>query len=335
MRRQPVVGHRDRRELVGQALHHVVVAVQEGQPARLRLFDDADLHPVDQRQPPAGELPRDGLRAGIVGRRLLVVGIVAVVRVALENDLGAASPLREAKRTAAHRMLHRLVRVGLDHLARHGAHDCAVGKEIRKARRRLRQPHFEAVAIERAKALDLGVVRERQLVGDRLAAQFGQAEDPGVLELEQIRALVLRVVVALDGIDVVGRGQLPALALERRVVGKEDAWPDAKDEALVIVAHLGQARRGLRLEQHRARQIVVGQRRLEDVGRHRARIQVRYLRRVEPGLGNRKGITQDLQGLRRLIRQRLYRRLGECAAAGQRQACGQGQQQGRCHGSGV
>jgi hypothetical protein len=121
-----------------------------------------------------------------------------------------------------------------------------------------------------------------------LLAQLRQAQHLGVLEQEQARALVLRVVVALDRVDVVGRHQLAPLPLEGRVVGEVDAGPDAKDEAAEVAADLRHGGRGLGLDAGRPRQVVVGQRRLEDVGRDRARVQVGDLGRVETGLRHGK-----------------------------------------------
>ncbi len=322
--REFVVGYGDGGEFVGQALDHVVIAVQEGQPARLRFFDDAHFDAIDQRHAFVGELAGNRLRTRIAGRGLLVVGVVAVVRVALEDDLGAAPPLGQAERPGAHRMLHLLANVGLHHLARHRAQDRALGKGVEEAWRRLRQTHFEAVAVERAQAFDLGVVRERRLVGNRLLAQLRQTDDLGVLQLEQVGALESGVVVALDAVDVVGRGQLPLLPFEDRVIGEVDARPDAEDEAFAVVGDLRQRDGRLRLDLGRPRQVVVGQRRFEDVGGHGARVQIGNLRRVEAGLGDGKCVAEHL-----------LRCLRGSAATRQREARGQRQQQGRFHGSWV
>ena len=190
MRRQLVVRDRHAGEFVRQPIEHVVLAVEESQPARLRLFDDADLDAVDQRQLAALHLRGDGLRRSVAVTGLFGIGMVAVIRVALEHDPGAALPLHEAKRPGTHRVFHRLARVGLDHLARHCAHRTGIGQHVQESRRRRCQADLEGIAVERAQPLDLGVVGKRLLVGNGLPAQLRQTEDSGVFEQRQVRALV-------------------------------------------------------------------------------------------------------------------------------------------------
>jgi hypothetical protein len=165
----------------------------------------------------------------------------AVVGVALEDDARGALPRHQPERPGAHRHFHRTTGVGFDHLARHGARQRRAGKHVGQARRRARGAHLEAVAVQRADAVDLDVVGEGLLVGQRLLAQFRQAQQAGVFVVEQRRAAHRRVVVALDRVDVVGGDQLAPLALEHRVVGEVVAGPQREHEACVVVADLGQA----------------------------------------------------------------------------------------------
>ena len=71
--RELAAGHGLVDELVGQPLQQVLLLVEEGQPARLRLLDDGDLDAVDHRQLPALEARQQRLAGGVVGVRLGVV----------------------------------------------------------------------------------------------------------------------------------------------------------------------------------------------------------------------------------------------------------------------
>ena len=304
-----------------------MLAVQERQPARLLLLDDADLHAVQQRQLAAVQALRHGHGLGVVGRGLLGIAHLAVARVALEHDLRRPPPALEHERPGAHRVRHDGIAVVLDHLACHGAHHGAVGEQVVEARRRRLDAHLEAVAVQQLQALDLGVVVEGLFLVDQPLAQLRQAQDACVLQLEQVRALVLRVVVPLDRVQVVRGGEFARLALEDRVVLEEDALPDAEGEGRAVVADLGQGHRGVGHRLRRARQIGVGQRRVEDRRGDRARVQVGDLGRVEAGFGHGEGIAQHARRVGG--RGRGLRRPG---APGQREARGQRQQDGTLHG---
>ena len=184
--------------------------------------------------------------------------------------------------------------VGLDHFARHRAGERAQGQEVREVGRRFGEFDAQRVAVRRAQPFDLAVVVEAAGLL-RLRAQPGHAENAGTLEGVVKGALGARVEEALDRVDVVGRRQLAPLPAEGGVVGEVDARPQADGECAVVVADLRQRRRRARLERHRARQVVVGVRRLQDVGDDGARVQVVDLRRVEAGLGDRKAVAQCLR----------------------------------------
>ena len=202
--RELVVGNGDVRKLGRQAFEQILLAVQEGQPARLRFLDDRDLHLVDHRQAAALELLCDGLQPLVTGGRLLVVQQFAVVGVLRKQDARTALPLRQSEGPRAHRVLADLVAVGFDHLARQRAGEGAVGEVVQEARARFGEHDAQGVAVQRAQALDLGVVVEGLLGVDGLLAQLAQAQDLGVFQQVEVAALPARVVVALDRIDVVG-----------------------------------------------------------------------------------------------------------------------------------
>ena len=148
--RELVVRDRLRREFIGHALDHIVLVVQEGQPARLLLLDDGDLDAIDDRQALAGKGLGKRHAAGIVGRRMLVVEDFTKAGVAFEHHARAAPPLREPEGPGAHRVLGDLVAVELDHLARQGTDQAGVGELLRQARRRFGQAHLETETVEHA-----------------------------------------------------------------------------------------------------------------------------------------------------------------------------------------
>ena len=301
--RQLPAGQRHRGQVGRQRRDDVVLAVQEGQPARLRLLDDADLDAVQQRQPLAAQPRRLGLRVGVVRRRVGLVDLFAKARVAFEHDARGAPPLRQPERPRAHRVRQQVVGIGLHHLARHCAGELRRGPQRQEARRRLGQPHLEAVAVEHAQAVDGGVVGERRARAQRRAAQLRQAQDLRVLELVEVFGAQRGVVEALDAVDVVGRHQLARAAAEHGIVGEEDAGADREDEMPEVGRHLGHRRRRQRHQLRRPRQVLVGQRRLEDVRHHAQRDLVRRHQRVETGLGDVEGHAQRARhgpGVRRL-----------------------------------
>ncbi len=306
---QLVARNRQRRESVGQ-LDQVERAVDEREPARLVFRDHADLDSVHQRQALARQFGGDALRLGIVGRRFGFEELLAKGRVANQLDARGASPRRQPERPGAHRVRGHIIGVGLHHLARHRPGVQRRGEVVVKARAGRAQADAEGVAVERANAFDLLVVVERRLAAARRIAQFRQAEQPGVLEDVDVFGVVLRVVEALDGVDVVLRDQLARPAAERRIVGEEDAGPDAEREAREVGGDLRHRRSGLQAQLQRPGEVVVRQRRLEDARHHRARIEVGDLHRVETGFG---GVERDAQRVgdpRHGLRARLLQRGG-------------------------
>jgi hypothetical protein len=153
--------------------------------------------------------------------------------------------------------------------------------------------------IDGADAFDLLVVIERLLLVERALAQLGQAEISLRLHPRPHRALVGRVGEALPGVDVVLSDELAPLALERRIVGEEDARPHARRPDAEVLRVLRHAVGGERPDLDRPREVVVGVEAFEDVRRQRARIEVVDLGRIEAGLGDLEGVAQDLRRHRR------------------------------------
>ena len=326
--RHLAAGHGDGHE-VERHFDEVDLAVEEGQPARLRFFDHRDLDAVDERDAPALQPRRDGLAFDIIGSRLGIPQHLAVGRVAFEHDRRRAPPGAQTERPRAHRVLHDLVAIVLHHLARHGAVEVRRGQRLGEARPWQLDAELHRVAVRRAQALDLALVVEGLLAVERLLAQLGQADEAQVGDAGPAGRLERRVGKALEGEDVVSRRQLARLALEGRVVLKVDAAFDAHSEGAEIGRDLGHGLGRQRPDLHRPRQVVVAVQGLEDVRRDGARVQVGQLRRVEAGLGDREGDPQHLQGLRPLSRQHLQRlrplSRQHLLRAGRRRLRGQGQ----------
>ena len=295
--RQLAVGHRLVDEVLRRALDEVVLAIEEGQPARLVLLDDADLDAIDHRQAAALEARLERLALGIVRRGidLLVVEALAVMRVALQHHQRAAPPLLEHEGPGAHRMRHRVARIGLDHLARDRAVQVALREDLHQPRPRLLRPELQRVAVERAQALD-GLVVVEGLAGlAHLRVVFVEPEQLELLHFAPRRRGHGRIGEALEGVDVVLGRQLPALALEGGIVREIDAGAQLDRPQLVVVGALRQRRRGQRFHLRGTRQLVVGVEPLEHVGRDHARIEVADLGRIEAGLGDAEGVAQHLR----------------------------------------
>ena len=217
------VRHRRLGEIGRHRVDQVDLAVQESQPARLTLFDHAQLDPLDHRQAPALETPQQGLAFGIVGVGLCIEVALTVAWVALEHDQRAAPPLREHERPGAHRVRHEVIVITLDHFTRHGAEDTAVGQPMDEPRPRLRQRETQRVTVDRLDAFDLAVVVEGPLVLQRLVAQRFQAEHAVFGEAVVGGAFERRVEKPLEAVDIVLRHQLALFASKGRVVGEVDA----------------------------------------------------------------------------------------------------------------
>jgi hypothetical protein len=239
------------------------------------------------------------------------------------------------ERPGAHRVLADLVAVELDHLAGQGGRHVRVGHlGQHEAGRRARQLDLEGVAVQRLQPFNRRVVVEGLLLGHQPLAQFRQAQHLGVFQAVEVGAFPLRVVMALQAVDIVFGHQFAllhhaVLALEGRVVGEVDARLELESEGLEVVRHLGHGDQGVRPHARGLGQEFEFHGRVEQARHHGVRVQVADLRRVEGGLGNEEGIAQHLQGLHCRRRGRTLggdgRSHGRDAAC-ERQACGPGAQ---------
>jgi len=157
---EPSSRRSDVHELNRHAVDQVVLAVQESEPAWLRLFDDVHLHAIDLRQALTPHLCRNRLRHRITRRGLLGVELLAIARIALEHHTRRALPLGETVGSRANRMLHRALGIGFDDLARDGAGQVAEGEVVDERRLRFLECDAICVAVDRAQAFDLAVVVE-------------------------------------------------------------------------------------------------------------------------------------------------------------------------------
>ena len=133
------------------------------------------------------------LRERIVGRRFLVVVLVAIVRVACSRTMSELRFQRASRNGPVPTGCSiDPVAVGLDHLARDRAHDRGVAQVIGEARVRRAELELQRVAVEGAHPGDVAVVVEG-LAGERLLAQRVEAEDLVLLDRRQVRALPARV----------------------------------------------------------------------------------------------------------------------------------------------
>ena len=311
-------GDHDVGEVVRDFVDQVVLLVQERKPARLVFLDDVDLHAVEHRQLAAAQRVGDLRAAFIAFGRRGCVKVVAIAGVALQHDPRRAAPVGQPERSGADRMPHQLLLVvHLAHFARDRAEKRVVGQIQVEAGRGLAEPDLQRVAVERAHAIDLAVVVERRAL-ERGRAYFAHAQQLGAFEQIDARALVARVVDALDRVDVVLRGQLAPRALECRVVLEVDAGPDAHRQRGEVGRDLGHCGGGIGHHARRPRQKVVGQRRLEDIGDDIARVQVVDLRGVEAGLRHAKRVAQHLRSSGRI---RLRQRTARAERRQQRRAC--------------
>ena len=276
----------------------VLLAVQERQPARLRLVDHRELDAIHHRQAAALQLRRDRLRARVVGGRAGVVQLFAEVRVALEHHERRALPLGQDERSRADRVRHHVVAVHLHHFARDRAEDTAVGKVVDEARLGLGQRDLEGVPVERPQAFDFAArSRTGRWPAPACAGRPGRAASSW--RASSKRALPARVVDPLGRVDVVVRRQLALLSLERRIVLEEDAGPDPHGERAEVARDLRHRGRGAGTQFGGPRKEVVLQRRLDDVGNDVVRVQVGDLRRVESGLRGVEGPAEGALALGR------------------------------------
>jgi hypothetical protein len=117
--RELAARQRDLREVLGHGTDDVVLAVEEGEPARLVLVDHIHLDAADDGQALALQARCDLARAGVVAGFALEE-LLAEVGVRLQHDLRAACPALQQERARAHGVRVEIVAVILGHLPRHG-----------------------------------------------------------------------------------------------------------------------------------------------------------------------------------------------------------------------
>ena len=289
-----VVGYRQIGHLLGQTLQQVVFLPEKGQPARLVFLDDVNLDPVDQRKSATLEALVGCLGLGRVGRWIGLIPLLPEVGVAHKTDLGRALPLGQLEGAGSDRVLHDLVAVFLDDLTGHGPEHTRIGQRVNKTRAGLLQLELQRVPVQRAQALDFGVVIKPGAGRLCRSTQSGHADDLFLSEAAEHRALVLWIGDALKAVDVIGRRQFALLSTKRGVVVKVDALPDAYREGLEIGRHLRHALGDVGHQLGGPCQVVIGVKGVEDIGRQNARIQVGQLGRIEAGLRHAKRVAQHL-----------------------------------------
>ena len=290
-----VVGHEGRRH-VPQLVFDVGLAALEREPAALRLLHDADLHPVEPRQPLALHLRGDLALPRIVSRHE-VPQLAAIAGIGGEHDLRRARVALEQERPAAHRMRGRFVAIRFDRLARDRPAE-GIGEHVREVRVRLLQPDDERVAVRRLQARHRRVIVEAT-ARLRLLGELVEADDlPG--EEKGVGRAVPGIVEALERVRVIERSQLALPALERRIVGKIDALPDPEHVASAVGRDLGQGFGGIGDELRGPRQVIVGEQRVEDRLDDLSGVIVTHPHRIESGLRGLEGDAQDLGRIGRL-----------------------------------
>src|SRR5258706_335812 len=205
--RELAAGHGELRELLGERADVVVLAVEEREPARLRLVDHVDLDAPHEGQALATQVGRD------LPRRLVVAAgaleeLLAVAGIRFEDDARASEPLPDEERAGAHRVRMEVLAVELAHLARdrrggrHGEHE---GKAVVG----VVELDPQRVAVERAQSRDRAVVVEAFGLL-RLGHQGVGALDLA-FDQEEPLASQLRIEEALDRVDEVAVGELAPL----------------------------------------------------------------------------------------------------------------------------
>src|SRR5471030_733323 len=287
----------------------VGAAAGEGQPARLVLQLHGDFDAADLRDFLAPHLAHDALVVRVVaglevphGRQMPLVLV--------EHDAAAAHPLGQLVIAGADRIRRDLalaVAIGLDHLARHGRQR-VVGQDHAEVEVRIVQVDAQRVRVEHFQAGDRLVVVELAaalgLLGQVVETDHFAFKQPGVGRGQ------LGVEQPLPRIDVVGHGQLAALALEGRVRRKVLAVGQADQIGLAVGRHLRQGDGRLRRQLDGAGQVIVGVEPLEDGFGDVAGVQVAAGGRVEAGFGGRQDVAQHFE-----------RRLGRDGRDRQGQTC--------------
>ena len=159
-RRGDLAGGRGQIDELQRDVDRVVIAFQEGQPARLAFFDDRELDRIEHGQLATAQPCRDRLRLRVVRRRLGGIELIAVAGVTFEHDARRALPRGQAKRPGADRPAHRLVGRGFHHLARDARPVARVGEGFAESRRWRRKADAEHVAVQYLEPVNRRVVVE-------------------------------------------------------------------------------------------------------------------------------------------------------------------------------
>ena len=305
-RLQPVARIEHVRHEIGRHRHVVEIALLEGEQPRIRFLDDADLDATGQRQLPAAKLRE----RAIVGMAALGIALVAKRRIRLEHDPLAAAPVLEPVGSGPDRIRHHpagAVRVGFDDLARDGR-----GRDGRQVRQELVVGEVELAAAScsgRWPAGPRSARRSRTCRSPWPSRRSPPRRRSGRRELCSEFERILGIEHALHRVHVVGGRELPALSLEHRVVGEIDARPDADRPRPAVGRDLRHARRRVRHELVRPREVVVPVERIEDRAIDAVRILVAGRLRVEARLRRRERDAQHLVrvGLRRRRRRQRTR----------------------------
>ncbi len=195
-----------------------------------------------------------------------------------------------------------VVAISLHHFARLGA-EVAHREDVKEVVVGLGEVDAQRVAVDHLDTGNLRVVVELpgllRAVGDVLDA--GHA----VLDQPEVGRAQLRIDQAFHRKFIVARDELPLASLERGVVGEVDSLAQLERVRAAVVRDLGQRLEGLGLQLGRAREEIVGERRLDDLLDDVVRVEVRDRGRVEIGLRDEIGHPEHLG---RRVR---HRELGE------------------------
>jgi hypothetical protein len=155
----------------------------------------------------------------------------------------------------------------------------------RLARHRAREREREHV-----REIEIGLL---QADHQRVAIRRLDPRDP--FEQERVGRAILGVKEASEGVRVIERGELAFAASEHRVVREMDARFHRHPIGPALIRDLRQRRCGIRHQLRRARQVIVGEQRIEDGLDHGARVVIRDFHRVEPGFRRLERDAQDLR----------------------------------------
>ena len=216
------------------------LAGQEHQPLGRGVLDHVLDDAVDERDGLAGVREQLRIRAGrgAVGVALDAAGL-RPFRIPHELVAVVLAIGFEDVRPGADGMIHELLAVELDRLARNGK--AVVHREDpQQLRVRPRQLDLQGVAVQGAKALDFRGVVGRRFAAGRFAPRI-QADD-AVVERPVARRAVLQVGDALHGVDEILGDEFAALAagfLEAGIVLEVDALANSEGVSQAVARHRG------------------------------------------------------------------------------------------------